>query len=59
MVRTPPEPPLAAMEALGAVVATVNFNDLRKALSEGVIDGEENPVAVIYSNRIYETSTWR
>jgi TRAP-type C4-dicarboxylate transport system substrate-binding protein len=43
-----------AMEALGAVVATVDFNDLQKALREGVIDAEENPVAVIYSNRIFD-----
>ncbi len=56
MVRTPPEPPLrVTMETLGAVVASVSFNDLRKVLAEGVIDGQENPVAVIYANRIYET----
>lgn len=55
MVRTPPGLPYrAAMEALGGVVATVDFNDLQKALREGVIDAEENPVAVIYSNRIYD-----
>jgi len=55
MVRTPPGLPYrAAMEALGAVVATVDFNDLQKALKEGVIDAEENPVAVIYSNRIFD-----
>jgi len=55
MVRTPPELPIRmAMEALGAVVATVDFNDLQKALREGVIDAEENPVAVIYSNRIFD-----
>jgi TRAP-type transport system periplasmic protein len=59
MVRTPPEPPLRAiMEAMGTVVATVNFNDLRKALAEGVIDGQENPVAVIYANRLYETQKY-
>ena len=59
MVRTPPEPPLrATLEALGAVVASVNFNDLRKALAEGVIDGQENPLAVIYSNRLYETQKY-
>jgi tripartite ATP-independent transporter DctP family solute receptor len=59
MVRTPPELPLqVAMEALGAVVATVNFNDIQKALGEGVIDGQENPVAVIYANRLYETQKY-
>jgi TRAP-type transport system periplasmic protein len=59
MVRTPPELPIrVAMEALGAVVATVDFNDLQMALREGVIDGEENPVAVIYANRLYETQKY-
>jgi tripartite ATP-independent transporter DctP family solute receptor len=59
MVRTPPEPPLrATLEALGAVVALVNFTDLRKVLAEGVIDGQENPIAVIYANRIYETQKY-
>ncbi|MCK7471229.1 MAG: TRAP transporter substrate-binding protein [Desulfomicrobium escambiense] len=62
MVRTLPEPPLrATLEALGAVVASVNFTDLRKVLAEGVIDGQENLVSVIYANRIYakRRSTWR
>ncbi len=55
VVRTPPELPIrAAMEALGAVVATVDFNDLQKVLREGVIDAEENPIAVIYANRIFD-----
>jgi tripartite ATP-independent transporter DctP family solute receptor len=59
MVRTPPELPIrAAMEAMGAVVATVDFNDLPKALDEGVIDGQENPVAVIYANRLFETQKY-
>jgi len=59
MVRTPPELPIrVAMEALGAVVATVDFNDLQMALRKGVIDGEENPVAVIYANRLYETQKY-
>lgn len=59
MVRIPPELPIrVAMEALGAVVATVDFNDLQKALGEGVIDGQENPVAVIYANRLYETQRY-
>jgi TRAP-type transport system periplasmic protein len=55
-VRTPPElPTQAAMEALGAVVATINFNELQMALKQGVVDGQENPVAVIYSNQLYES----
>lgn len=55
-VRTPPElPTQAAMEALGAVVATINFNELQMALKQGVVDGQENPIAVIYSNQLYES----
>jgi TRAP-type transport system periplasmic protein len=58
-VRTPPElPTQAAMEALGAVVATINFNELQMALKQGVVDGQENPIAVIYSNKIYETQKY-
>jgi TRAP-type transport system periplasmic protein len=58
-VRTPPElPTQAAMEALGAVVATINFNELQMALKQGVVDGQENPVAVIYSNKLYESQKY-
>jgi len=58
-VRTPPElPTQAAMEALGAVVATINFNELQMALKTGVVDGQENPIAVIYSNKIYEAQKY-
>jgi len=58
-VRTPPElPTQAAMEALGAIVATINFNELQMALKSGVVDGQENPIAVIYSNKIYETQKY-
>ena len=58
-IRTPPElPTQAAMEALGAVVATINFNELQMALKQGVVDGQENPIAVIYSNHIYETQKY-
>ncbi len=58
-IRTPPElPTQAAMEALGAIVATINFNELQMALKQGVVDGQENPIAVIYSNKLYETQKY-
>ena len=58
-IRTPPElPTQAAMEALGAIVATINFNELQMALKTGVVDGQENPIAVIFSNKIYETQKY-
>jgi TRAP-type C4-dicarboxylate transport system substrate-binding protein len=57
-IRTPPELQIqASMEALGAVVQAIAFPELYLALSQMVVDGEENPVAVIYFNKIYEVQT--
>ncbi len=54
-IRTPPEIQIeAAMEALGAIVTPISFAELYLALSQHVVDGEENPVAVIYFNKYYE-----
>ncbi|MGO8919543.1 MAG: TRAP transporter substrate-binding protein [Stellaceae bacterium] len=54
-IRTPPELQIqAAMEALGATVTAIAFPEVYLALSQGVVDGEENPVAVIYYNKFYE-----
>ena len=54
-VRTPPEIQIAsAMEALGGIVNAISFPEVYLALSQGVVDGEENPVAVIYFNKYYE-----
>ena len=54
-IRTPPELQIqASMEALGAVVQAIAFPELYLALSQKVVDGEENPVAVIYFNKFYE-----
>jgi tripartite ATP-independent transporter DctP family solute receptor len=54
-VRTPPELQIqASMEALGAVVQAIAFPELYLALSQKVVDGEENPIAVIYFNKFYE-----
>ncbi|MGA2548527.1 MAG: TRAP transporter substrate-binding protein [Burkholderiaceae bacterium] len=54
-LRTPPELQIqAALEAVGAIVQTIAFSELYLALSQKVVDGEENPVAVIYYNKYYE-----
>lgn len=54
-IRTPPELQIqASMEALGAVVQAIAFPELYLALSQKVVDGEENPIAVIYYNKFYE-----
>src|SRR5258708_1483457 len=54
-IRTPPELQIqASMEALGATVQAIAFPELYLALSQKVVDGEENPVPVIYFNKFYE-----
>ena len=54
-IRTPPELQIqASMEALGAVVQAIAFPELYLALSQKVVDGQENPIPVIYFNKIYE-----
>ncbi|HUN52572.1 MAG TPA: TRAP transporter substrate-binding protein [Candidatus Sulfotelmatobacter sp.] len=58
-LRTPPELQIqASMEACGAVVQAIAFPELYLALSQKVVDGEENPIAVIYFNKFYEVQKY-
>lgn len=58
-IRTPPEIQLsAAMAALGANVQKINFPELYLSLSQGVVDGEENPIATIHSAKFYEVQKY-
>lgn len=48
-LRTPPELQIvAAMEGLGAATTQIAFPELPNALNQGVVDGQENPIGVIY-----------
>ena len=54
-IRTPPELQIqAAVEAMGGVVTAIAFPELYLALAQKVVNGQENPVAVIYYNKYYE-----
>lgn len=54
-LRTPPELQIqAAMEACGSVVQAIAFPELYLALAQKVVDGEENPIAVIYYSKFFE-----
>jgi len=54
-LRTPPELQIqASMEAIGAIVQAIAFPELYLALSQKVVDGEENPVPVIWYSKFYE-----
>ncbi|ANN77865.1 TRAP transporter substrate-binding protein [Bordetella flabilis] len=54
-LRTPPELQIiAALEAAGATTAQIAFPELIAALNQGVVDGQENPIGVMYHFKIYE-----
>jgi TRAP-type C4-dicarboxylate transport system substrate-binding protein len=43
---------------LGAAPVVVNIRELYAALKEGRVDGQENPLAIIEVNRLYEVSRY-
>jgi len=45
---------LAVFKELGANALTMNFGEVFTSLQEGVIDGQENPLAIISTSRLYE-----
>jgi TRAP-type transport system periplasmic protein len=54
-LRTPPELQIvAALEAAGATTAQIAFPELPAALNQGLVDGQENPIGVIYHFKLYE-----
>jgi tripartite ATP-independent transporter DctP family solute receptor len=58
-IRVPPEVQLqAAMEALGAVVTKIAFPEVYMALAQKVVDGEENPIPIIYFMKFYEVQKY-
>ncbi len=57
-IRTPGEIQLqSCMEALGANVQPIAFNELYLSLKQGTVDGQENPLSVIYFNKLYEAQS--
>jgi tripartite ATP-independent transporter DctP family solute receptor len=48
----------AMAEAWGARPTPLNFNELYLALSQGAVDGEENPLPTIQSGKIYEVQKY-
>lgn len=54
-LRTPDAPiHFLALEALGASVTPLAFGELYLALQTGTVDGQENPIAVVESQKFYE-----
>jgi tripartite ATP-independent transporter DctP family solute receptor len=54
-VRVPPAPPLTSLfNALEAAPSPINFNEVYTALQTKVVEGQENPLAIIATARLYE-----
>ncbi|MCR4922952.1 MAG: TRAP transporter substrate-binding protein [Lachnospiraceae bacterium] len=59
LIRTPENPIImATMSALGANPQPLSFSELYPALRQGTYDAQENPVPVIYNNKLYEVQTY-
>jgi tripartite ATP-independent transporter DctP family solute receptor len=59
LIRTPENPMImAAMRALGANPQPLAFNELYMALQQGTYDGQENPIPVIFNNKLYEVQKY-
>lgn len=58
-VRVPPVDVFRAMaEAWGARATPIAFGELYLALSQGVVDGQENPLPTIQSAKLYEVQKY-
>jgi tripartite ATP-independent transporter DctP family solute receptor len=56
-IRTPADPAtIDTFQALGAATQQITFSELYVALQQGVVDGQENPLANIHSSKLYEVN---
>jgi len=54
-IRVPAAPPLTSLfTALEAAPSPINFNEVYTALQTKVVEGQENPLAIIATTRLYE-----
>ena len=45
---------MTAVEGLGAVATPVDWSEVPTALATGIVNGQENPVDVIYQHKLYD-----
>jgi tripartite ATP-independent transporter DctP family solute receptor len=58
-VRVPPSPLWTSMfKAFGAAPTSINFNEVYSALQTHIVDGQENPLAVISTAKLYEVQKY-
>ncbi len=54
-IRVPPAPILTSLfQALGGSPTPINFNELYSALQTKVVEGQENPLPIIATTKLYE-----
>ncbi|RLD11632.1 MAG: C4-dicarboxylate ABC transporter substrate-binding protein [Chlamydiae bacterium] len=49
---------LTVFKLLGANPSTMNFGEVFTALAQGTVDGQENPLSIIYSSKLYEVQKY-
>jgi TRAP-type C4-dicarboxylate transport system substrate-binding protein len=58
-IRVPAAPLWTSMfKSFGAAPTTINFNEVYSALQSKVVDGEENPLAVISTAKLFEVQKY-
>jgi len=58
-LRVPPSPLWTSMfPAFGASPASINFNEVYSALQTRIVDGQENPLAIIATAKLYEVQKY-
>jgi len=58
-IRTPPDAvTIDIMQALGAETQQIKFAELYVALSQGVVDGQENPLVNVQASKLYEVQKY-
>jgi TRAP-type transport system periplasmic protein len=58
-IRVPPSPLWTSMfKAFGSAPTTINFNEVYSALQSKIVDGQENPLAVISTAKLYEVQSY-
>jgi tripartite ATP-independent transporter DctP family solute receptor len=58
-IRVPPSPiSVALFRDLGASPVTLNFSELYTALQTHVVDGQENPLGNIYTQKLYQVQKY-
>ena len=58
-IRVPPAPILTSLfKALAAAPTPINFNELYTALQTKIVEGQENPLAIIATTRLYEVQKY-